>query len=69
MNTAYLADLAATMNLNPVEAISLPTAVEIASSKLGMAQATFIAECHRIAELRDYLASACRAGAAHLTEA
>lgn len=58
--TNALAALALAMQLTPAQAIALPCAVENASAKVGMSQARFIAECHRIAELREYVAQACR---------
>jgi hypothetical protein len=59
-----LADLALKMGLAPNEAIVLPAAIANASRKAARNESWFIAECVRNAELREYIAGACRKVAA-----
>ncbi len=61
--TTTLAALAQQMGLSPVDAIALPTVVEVAARKVGMFEPAFIAEMRANAPLRSYLANACRTAA------
>lgn len=48
------------MGLEPADAIALPTVIEVAARKVGMADDAMIAEAISNAPLRDYLAGICR---------
>jgi hypothetical protein len=61
-----LAALAALMGLSPKNAAALPTVIEVSARKVGMAEATMIAEAVRNAPLRAYLSELCAIGAAAL---
>lgn len=58
--TNRFASLAALMGLDPLAAVALPTTIEVAARKAGMATAAMLAECEGNAALRDYLARICR---------
>lgn len=64
--TATLAALAHTMGLLPVDAVALPTVIEVAARKVGMFEPAFLAEVKVNAPLRSYLANACRVAARSL---
>ncbi len=58
---ANLTALAQSMGLSPVDAVALPTVIEVAARKVGMFEPAFLAEVKANAPLRSYLADACRA--------
>lgn len=58
--------LASLMNLTASEAIALPTVVDVACAKSGMGRDELVHRCIDNVALRDYLANACRIGAAAL---
>ena len=57
--TASLVSLASQMNLDPIQAIALPTVISVASRKASMAESAMISEASHNAPLRDYLAGIC----------
>lgn len=56
--------LASLMNLTALEAIALPTVVEVACDKAGMGRDELVHKCIGNVALRDYLANACRVAVA-----
>lgn len=57
--TSALADLALAMGLSPLQAVALPTVIDMSASKVGMLPGAMIAEAARNAPLRAYLAQVC----------
>ena len=57
--TARLASLASKMSLT-IEAIALPTVIEVAARKVGMTREAMVAAAEDNGALRDYLAKICR---------
>ena len=57
--TASLASLARQMNLDPVQAIALPTVITVAARKVGMTESQMAWEAAKNESLRNYLASIC----------
>jgi hypothetical protein len=55
-----LASLATEMGLGYAETTILPTAVEVASQKVGMSEIDFLAEMVKNKPLRDYMTDICR---------
>jgi hypothetical protein len=55
-----LLSLARLMGLSPVDAIALPTVIEVAARKAGLSQQRIIREAFENKPLRDYLGAACR---------
>ena len=51
------------MGLVPADAVALPTVIEVASRKVAMPEAAFIAEALSNAPLRAYLAQVCNVAA------
>lgn len=58
-----IANLAHKMGLVPADAVALPTVIEVASRKVAMPEAAFIAEALSNAPLRAYLAQVCNVAA------
>ena len=58
--TERLVALAEHMGLTPIEAIVLPTVIEVAARPTIMGEIGMINEAMSNAKLRDYLASICR---------
>lgn len=56
---AQMVRIAEKMGLNAKQAIALPTAVSVASQKVGMTESRFLTELERIDELQAYLKQAC----------
>lgn len=61
--TETLATLAALMGLSALDAIALPTVIEVAARKVRMTEPALLAECALNAPLRAYLAGACSTAA------
>lgn len=61
--TKEIAALAAHMGLSPLEAIALPTVIEVACRKSGLSTRELICDLWTNGDLADYLAKACRKGA------
>lgn len=55
-----IATLARKMMLTARQAVALPTAITVASSKVGMSEEAFVSECMANAPLASYVASVCR---------
>ena len=61
--TSRLAQLASLMALSTVEAVALPTVIDVAARKVGMTAEAFVTEAERNLGLRAYLTGACAKGA------
>ena len=55
-----LLDLATKANLTPVQALALPTAVEVAARKVAVNKLWFAKQCQTNETLRNYVAQVCR---------
>lgn len=58
--TAELANLAALMNLSPVDAVALPTTITVAAKSLGMSESRLVWTLTTNEKARAYVASVCR---------
>jgi hypothetical protein len=56
---AILLDIATKANMTPVQALALPTAIEVAARKSAVSKLWFARQCQANEALRNYVAQVC----------